>query len=63
MRRFVLFLLRRAFAWPHWPSYRLAPRCMPPRDHDAAVPGAVTCRRAWGAIRARYRLKDLVVPA
>ena len=63
MRRFVLFLLRRAFAWPRWPSYRLAPRCRPPRDRAATALGTVACRRAWGAIRAWYRLKHLVAPA
>ena len=41
---------------------------MPPHNNDHRPP-TDTCRsrnsarRAWGAIRARYRLKQLVVPA
>ncbi|MGI3901266.1 MAG: hypothetical protein ACRYGP_13720 [Janthinobacterium lividum] len=39
----------------------------PNRAQGSAVarvaPSAATCRRAWGEIRALYRLKDLLVPA
>ncbi len=62
MRRFVMILLQQALAWPRSPAPQLV-RWAGPRAVARVAPSAATCRRAWGEIRALYRLKDLLVPA
>ena len=63
MRRFVLLLLRQAFAWPCQSVPSIASPRVATRGPISRAPSAAACRRAWGKIRALYPLKDLVVPA
>ena len=60
MRTLLLALLRRALAWP---QLLLAPagagRLPAPLDRASSTAAVAAARRAWGEIRARYRLKGL----
>lgn len=64
MRTLLLALLRRALVWP---QLLLAParagRRPAPLDRASSAAAVAAARRAWGEIRARYRLKGLLVPA
>lgn len=63
MLRFILSILRQAFAGPRQRAFRSCAARSRSRVWGRPAPSAAACRRAWGLIRARYPLKDLVVPA